>query len=107
MMLTEAGCTLALASDCNPGTSYVEAMSFVVALGVIEMGLTVEAALHAATRGGAISLGEEGRGVIAPGFAGDLVVLDAPNPTHLAYRPATPLVWATVKEGEIVHRVDV
>lgn len=101
-MLWDAGCTVALATDCNPGTSYVESMSFVMGLAVVQMGLSLEEALWSATRGGALSLGLEDHGVIVPGAVGDLVVLDAPNPAHLAYRPGTNLVAVTIRRGSIV-----
>jgi imidazolonepropionase len=101
-MLLEHGVTLALATDCNPGTSYFESMGLVIALAVVEAGLTVDQAIYAATRGGALSLGLEDKGVVAPGASGDLIVLDAPSPAHIPYRPATNLVWKTVKDGVVV-----
>jgi len=101
-MLLDHGVTVALATDCNPGTSYLESMGLVISLACVLMGLTVEEAVFAATRGGAISLGLEDHGVIKPGAVGDVVVLDAPSETHLAYRPATNLVWKTVKAGVVV-----
>lgn len=58
-MLVEKGVTVALATDCNPGTSYFESMGLVISLAVVQMGLTADQALHAATRGGAMSLGLE------------------------------------------------
>ena len=101
-MLWDAGCTLAVATDCNPGTSFFEAMSLVISLAVVQMGLTVEEAIWAATRGGAMSLDLSDRGQIAQGSAADLVVLDAPAPAHIPYRPATNLVAATIKDGAVV-----
>lgn len=101
-MLIEHGVTVALATDCNPGTSYFESMGPVISLAVVQMGLTVDQALYAATRGGALSLGLDNHGVITPGAVGDLVVLDAPTPAHIPYRPGTNLVWKTVKGGAVV-----
>ncbi|HEX2153563.1 MAG TPA: imidazolonepropionase [Acidimicrobiia bacterium] len=98
-MLWETGVTVALATDCNPGTSFVESMPFVVALGVVQMGLTVDQAVWAATRGGALALGLGDRGRLRPGDRADLVVLDAPSHRHLAYRPASPLVAAVIAGG--------
>lgn len=98
-MIWDAGCTVALATDCNPGTSFLEAMGLVVSLAVVEMGLSVEEAIWAATRGGALSLGLEDRGLVQPGMIADLVVLDAPNPVHIPYRPATNLSWQVVAGG--------
>lgn len=101
-MLWDAGCTVALATDCNPGTSYFESMALVISLAVVQMGLTAEQAIWSATRGGALSLGFDDRGLIEIGSVGDLVVLDAPTPNHIPYRPATNLVWKTVKSGQVM-----
>lgn len=100
-MLWDAGVTVALATDCNPGTGYVESMPFVVALACLEAGLTPEEALWAATRGGALSLGLSDRGWLVPGAVADLVVLDAPSYLHLPYRPGTGLVHTVVTRGEV------
>ena len=88
----DAGVTVALATDCNPGTSYVTSMSFVIALAVREMGMSVDEALWAATRGGAAALRREDVGHLRVGARADLVVLDAPRAAHLAYRPGSDLV---------------
>jgi len=101
-MLLDHEVTIALATDCNPGTSYFESMGLVISLAVVQMGLTTEQALFAATRGGARSLGLDDHGIIAPGSVGDLVVLDAPAPAHIPYRPGTNLIWKTVKQGVVV-----
>jgi imidazolonepropionase len=101
-MLREAGCTVALATDCNPGTSYFEGMGPIISLGVVEMGLTADQAIWAATRGGALSLGLEDRGLIETGAQADLLVLDAPSPTHIPYRPATNLVSRVFSSGRPV-----
>jgi imidazolonepropionase len=98
-MLLEAGCTVALATDCNPGTSYFESMAPIVSLATVQMGLTFEQALTAATLGGARSLGMEDRGMIATGARADLAVLEAPSAAHLAYRPGADLVRQVFREG--------
>lgn len=98
-MLWDAGCTVALATDCNPGTSYFEGLGPIISLAVVQMGLTVEQAIWAATRGGALSLGLDDHGLIKPGAVGDLIVLDAPLPAHIPYRPATNLAWMTIAAG--------
>ncbi len=98
-MLLEAGCTVAVATDCNPGTSYFESMVPILSLAVVEMGLTVTQALSAATFGGASSLGLHDRGTIEPGKVADLIVLDAPSARHLVYRPGADLVRKTIKSG--------
>jgi imidazolonepropionase len=98
-MLLDEGCAIALATDCNPGTSYFESMAPILSLAVVQMGLTVDQAITAATLGGARSLGFDDRGYVAPGAVADLVVLDAPSAAHLAYRPGADLVRQTVKGG--------
>jgi imidazolonepropionase len=85
--LLAAGVTVALASDCNPGTSYTSSMPFVIALAVRELGLTPTEALWAATRGGAEALQRDDVGAIAVGGRADLTVIDGPSYVHLAYRP--------------------
>jgi len=100
--LWDAGCTVALATDCNPGTSYIETMGLVISLGVVQMGLTVEEAIWAATRGGALSLRLEDRGLIKEGSPADLLVLDAPTPAHIPYRPASILARTVIKEGSVI-----
>lgn len=99
-MLWSSGVTVALATDCNPGTSFIESMPFVVALGVVQMGLSPDQALWAATRGGALSLDLADRGLLAEGKRADLVVLEAPSHRHLAYRPASDLVASVVAGGQ-------
>jgi len=100
--LWEAGATVALATDCNPGTSNIETMPFVVALACLEMGLSPEQAVWSATRGGALALGLGDRGVVTPGAVGDLVVLDHPSYVHLAYRPDAPPVRSVIKRGALM-----
>lgn len=90
--LLDAGVTVALATDCNPGTSYVTSMSFVIALAVREMGMSVDEAVWAATRGGAAALRRDDVGHLGVGARADLLILDAPRAAHLAYRPGTSLV---------------
>lgn len=90
--LLDAGVTVALATDCNPGTCYSSSMPFMIALAVREMGMTVTEALWAATAGGAKALRRTDIGVLAPGKRADFTVLDAPSHLHLAYRPGVPIV---------------
>ena len=100
--LLEAGVEVALATDCNPGTSYTTSMPFVVALAVREMHMTPDEAVYAATAGGARALRREDLGALAPGCRGDLVVLNAPTPAHIAYRPGVDLVAIVVRAGRVV-----
>ena len=105
-MLWDAGCVVAIATDCNPGTSFIEGMGFAISLAVVQMGLSVEQALWAATRGGALALGLDDSGTIRHGVPGDIVVLDAPTPDHIPYRPGTNLAWATIRGGRVLHAVE-
>jgi len=90
--LVDAGATVALASDCNPGTSYTSSLPFVIALAVRECGLTPSEAVWAATAGGAAALQRTDVGWLGVGARADLAVIDGPSHLHLAYRPGVPLV---------------
>jgi imidazolonepropionase len=103
--LLDAGATVALATNCNPGSSYTTSMSFVIALAVRDLRMTVDEALWAATAGGAAALRRTDVGVLAPGARADAVVLDAPSYTHLVYRPGVPLVAATIVGGRLAWSV--
>ena len=96
----DAGATVALATNCNPGSSYTTSMSFCIALAVRDMRMTPEEAVRAATLGGAMALRRDDVGVVAAGRRADLVVLDAPSYTHLVYRPGVPLVHSVIEAGE-------
>lgn len=97
--LLDAGVTVALATDCNPGTSYTSSMPLVIALAVREMRMTPAEALWSATAGGALALRRTDIGVLARGKRADLTVLDAPNHLHLAYRPGVPIARAVPLHG--------
>ena len=89
--LLSAGVTVALATDCNPGTSYSTSMPLAIALAVREMGMTPAEALWSATAGGARALRRPDVGAVVVGARADLTVLDAPTYRHLAYRPGVPI----------------
>ena len=99
--LIDAGCRVAVATDCNPGSSYTSSMPLCVALAVREMRMTPAEALHAATRGGAAALGRDDVGHLAVGARADLAVLDAPSYVHLAYRPGVPVVQEVFVGGAL------
>jgi imidazolonepropionase len=89
--LSAAGVSIALATDCNPGTCYSSSMPWVISLAVREMGMTPAQALFAATAGSAKSLRRTDIGRLVIGNRADLTVLDAPSYLHLAYRPGVPI----------------
>ncbi len=100
--LIDAGVTVALASDCNPGSSYTSSMPLVVSLAVINMGMTCDQALWSATAGGAQALRRSDVGNLRVGSRADMVVLDAQSHIHLAYRPGVQQVRAVIRGGKTV-----
>ena len=100
--LIDAGVTVALASDCNPGSSYTSSMSLVISLAVINMGMTCDEALWSATAGGAQALRRNDVGNLRVGSRADMVVLDAASHIHLAYRPGVQQVRAVIRGGKTV-----
>ncbi|QRP20593.1 imidazolonepropionase [Corynebacterium macginleyi] len=109
--LLDAGVTLAIASNLNPGTSYTSSMNYCVTTAVLQQHLSVDEAIYAATTGGATALrrhnvgngldpqGRPAKGTLVEGAAADLHVLDAPSAVHLAYRPGMPLSYRTFVAG--------
>lgn len=98
----DAGATVAIATDCNPGSSYTSSMPLVISLAVINMGMTPSEALWSATAGGAAALRRFDVGQLSIGKRADLVVLDAPSHTYLSYRPGVQQVAAVVRDGDLV-----
>ena len=98
----DAGATVAIASDCNPGSSYTTSMPFCIATAVSLLGFTVEEAVKAATLGGAQALRRTDIGQFSVGKRADLVLLNTPSYIHLAYRPGVNLVHSTYKSGRAV-----
>lgn len=92
----DAGATVAMASNCNPGSSYTTSISFCIALAVRDMHMTIDEAVQAVTVGGAAALRRDDVGRLSPGTAGHAVILDAPTHHHLAYRPGVPLIRRTI-----------
>jgi imidazolonepropionase len=99
--MIDAGVTVALATDCNPGSSFTTSTSFCIAVAVRDMNFTPAEALWSATAGGAAALRRDDIGVLAPGRRADFVRLDAPTYVHLAYRPGVPLVSTVVRAGQL------
>ena len=92
----DAGVRVAMASNCNPGSSYTTSLSFCIAMAVRDMGMTIDEAVAAVTTGGAAALGRSDVGRIIADGPAHLTILDAPSRHHLAYRPGVPLIWRTL-----------
>lgn len=104
--LLDAGATVALATNANPGSSYTTSMPYCVATAVLQMGLSIAEAIYAATAAGAKALRRTDVGVIEVGARADLQVLEAPSATHLAYRPGVPLTLAVWRSGQRLPMVE-
>jgi imidazolonepropionase len=101
--MIEAGLPVALATDCNPGSSYTESMPFVIGLAVMNMNLTPGEALTAATLNAAYALGmAETVGSLEPGKQADFLLLDGDSPAILAYHAGVSPVTTVYKRGERV-----
>jgi imidazolonepropionase len=97
--LIDAGVRVAVATDCNPGSSFTSSMPFCIALAVREMRMTPAEAVRAATAGGADALRRNDIGRLIVGAKADLTVLDAPSHLHLAYRPGVHLIRTVLHDG--------
>jgi len=102
--LFAAGATVAIATDCNPGSSFTTSMAFCMAVAVRDMGFSPEQALLAATAGGAKALRRSNIGGLSVGMRADFAVLNAPSYIHLSYRPGVDLVDSTWVGGETVYQ---
>ncbi|MEV0342563.1 imidazolonepropionase [Nocardia sp. NPDC050713] len=101
--LLDAGITVALGADCNPGTSYTTSLPFCIAIAVRDMRMTPDEAVWAATAGGARALRRTDIGALTPGARADALALDAPTHLHLAYRPGVPLISRVWREGTLAY----
>lgn len=102
--LFDAGVTVALATDCNPGSSFTTSMPFCIAVAIRDMGFSPEQALWSATMGGAKALRRGDVGAVAIGMSADLVLLSAPSFRHLGYRPGVDQVSRVVKNGQSIYQ---
>ena len=102
--LFDAGVNVAIATDCNPGSSYTTSMPFCIAIAIREMGFSPEHALWSATMGGAKALRRTDVGALVVGQSADLVVLNAPSYLHLGYRPGVDLVSEVFKSGKSIYQ---
>lgn len=103
--LIDAGATVALATDCNPGSSYTTSMAFCIAVAVREMHLSPAEAIWSATAGGAAGLRRTDIGHLGLGAAADFVILNAPSHQHLAYRPGVNLIGQTWRNGKLIEPI--
>lgn len=100
----DAGVTVAIATDCNPGSSYTTSMAFCIAIAVRDMGFTPAEAVWSATAGGAAALRRDDVGTLAVGKRADFIRLGAPSYVHLAYRPGVPIVCDVVMAGNHIRQ---
>jgi imidazolonepropionase len=97
--LLDAGVTVAIASDCNPGSCFTSSMPLCIALAVREMRMTTQEAVWAATAGGAHALRRTDVGHLGMGARADIIMLEAPSHAYLAYRPGVPLIARAWQSG--------
>ena len=99
----ERNVPVALATDCNPGSSYTESMPFVIGLAGLNMGLSPAEALNAATLNGAYALGRARRtGSLEPGKNADFLLLEGESPSILAYHAGVSSIYQVYKLGELI-----
>ena len=97
----DAGVTTAIATNCNPGSSYSTSMGLCIALAVRDLQMTIDEAVLAATLHGARALRRTDVGHLAPGARADAIILEAPSYAHLVYRPGVPLIHTTIRRGVV------
>lgn len=102
--LFAAGATVAIATDCNPGSSFTTSMAFCMAVAVRDMGFSPEQALLAATLGGAKALRRTDIGSLSVGMRADFAVLNAPSYIHLSYRPGVEIIDSTWAAGKNIYQ---
>ena len=102
--LFAAGVTVALATDCNPGSSYTTSMSFCIAVAIRDMGFSLEQAIWSATMGGAKALRRTDIGALSVGMSADLSILSAPSFRHLGYRPGVDQISQVLKSGKTIYK---
>ena len=102
--LMAAGATVALATNCNPGSSYTTSMSFCLAVAIRDMGFSPEQALWSATLGGAKALRRTDVGSLSVGMSADLSILSAPSFRHLGYRPGVDQIEQVIKQGKTIYK---
>jgi imidazolonepropionase len=104
--LADAGATLAVATDFNPGSSMTQNLPLMVPLACLNLGLTIAEAIRGVTRGGALALSRPELGTLEPGSPGDLAVFDTPDVRNLAYHYGVPRAALTVRGGRVLWRTE-
>ena len=103
--LVDAGAAVALATDFNPGSAFCESLPVVMSLAATQLRLSPAEALSACTVNGAHVLGRADRvGRLAPGYAADIVLLDAPDWRYVAYHLAGDVIETVIKNGAAVAK---
>ncbi len=102
--LFAAGVTVALATDCNPGSSYTTSMGFCIAVAIRDMGFSPEQALWSATLGGAKALRRTDIGALSVGMSADFSILSAPSFRHLGYRPGVDQISQVLRSGKTIYK---
>jgi imidazolonepropionase len=102
--LFAAGVTVALATDCNPGSSYTTSMGFCISVAIRDMGFSPEQAIWSATMGGAKALRRTDVGALSVGMSADLSILSAPSFRHLGYRPGVDQISQVLKSGKTIYK---
>jgi imidazolonepropionase len=102
--LFAAGVTVALATDCNPGSSYTTSTGFCIAVAIRDMGFSPEQAIWSATMGGAKALRRTDVGALSVGMSADLSILSAPSFRHLGYRPGVDQIFQVLRSGKTIYK---
>jgi imidazolonepropionase len=102
--LFDAGVSVAIATDCNPGSSFTTSMSFCMAVAIRDMGFSPEQALWSSTMGGARALRRKDVGALSAGMRADLSILSAPSFRHLGYRPGVDQIQQVLKDGQTIYK---
>ncbi len=97
--LVDAGCTIAVATDCNPGSAWCESMPYAMQFACLAMGLPVETVLRAATVGGAAALRQKKIGHLRVGASGDLVLVNGDHEADVVGRLGAEPIIRTVRHG--------
>jgi imidazolonepropionase len=104
--LADAGATLAVATDFNPGSSMSQNLPLMVPLACLNLGLTIPEAVRAVTRGGALAVGRPELGSFDAGSPGDVAVFETPDVRNLAYHYGVPRAVLVAREGRPLWKTE-